>query len=92
MAVESRQVVVDSTADVLASDSADSVAAPVVFLKNRDTSHSVYIGPQGVTTGTGFELKPADVPLVFKLENGNAIYGICAGGETARVDVLEVGD
>lgn len=90
MAVRGAQVSVAASATLLAKDD-DSLSTPTVILKNRDTSLSVFIGGDDVTTGTGFELKPADPPFPFKLENGNAIYGRVASG-TVRVDVLEIGD
>ena len=61
-----------------------------VLLKNVTGTASVYLGPSGVTTATGFEWAPADGPLTWELEPGESLYGIVAATQQT-VHVLKAG-
>lgn len=60
------------------------------LLKNLTGTASVFLGPQGVTTATGFQWDPADGPLEIELEGGESIYGIVAA-VTQTLHVLAQG-
>lgn len=49
----------------------------------------VFIGPSGVTTGTGFKL-PGGGTISVQLDAGEAIFGVVASG-TSTVSVLTGG-
>lgn len=66
----------------------DSVAGAALLIRNRGAA-SVFLGASDVTTATGFELL-ADESLPVDLNEGEALYGICAAG-TVACHVLEVG-
>ena len=60
-----------------------------VVLYNVDATNDVYIGPAGVTSGTGFKLlHGSQVNLV--LEAGDAVYGI-SSASTPTVHYIESG-
>jgi len=60
------------------------------LLKNITASATVYLGPQGLTTGNGFAWAAADGPLEIELEPGEALYGIVST-TTQTVHVLRQG-
>jgi hypothetical protein len=82
MSTIGKQVVVDDSGPNLIESERFAV------LVNQDGANSVFLGGQDVTAADGYELKPNDqVALDFALD---AVYGICATGLSARVDVLAV--
>lgn len=46
------------------------------LLENTDT---IYLGPTGVTVGTGYPLEPGDI-MEFQVSNLNVVHAIVAGG------------
>ena len=89
MAIRSSQVSVAATATnltpTLADDSRTDYSITII---NQGTA-SVFLGPSGVTTANGTELKPG-ANISLDIRGDGAIYGIVASG-TNRVDVLATG-
>lgn len=48
------------------------------LIKNPTATASVFLGPSGVSTATGFQWDVADGPLEVELEPGESLYGIVA--------------
>lgn len=48
------------------------------LLKNATGTASVFLGPQGVTTATGFEWTTTAGPIEVEIEPGEKLYGIVA--------------
>lgn len=82
MAVSSAQITVNTTATLLAT----GVGRTQVFLSPQ-SGWTVYLGPSGVTTGTGF--LPASFPGFLILTDGETLYGIMGSGSQS-VHVLTV--
>lgn len=78
----SRQVTVTTTPTAILSGNQGVAVIRV------GAAGSVFIGGPAVTTGTGFELKNTDYPLVITT-TGDPLYGIVASA-TLRCDVLEI--
>ena len=53
----------------------------VKSLSTNNVANFVYVGPSGVTTGTGFALAPGE-SVPYALTNTNGIYIICSVGDT----------
>jgi hypothetical protein len=89
MAVSATRVTVDTTAG-----GTEIVTAAVtgggtrVNLRNRG-SVAVYIGADGVTTSTGYQLDAGE-SVGFLMEDGESVYGI-TGSSSAAVHVLKGG-
>lgn len=63
-----------------------------VTLKNVTATATVYLGPAGVTSATGFAWDAIDGPMDWTLEPGESLYGILAtGGATQTIHVLQGG-
>jgi hypothetical protein len=60
------------------------------LIKNFTASADVFLGPTGVTAGTGFQWASGDGPLAIELEPGESLYGIVTG-TTQVLHVLKVG-
>lgn len=60
------------------------------LLKNITGTATVFVGPSGVTTGTGFAWAVSDGPLEVELEPGESLYGIVAS-TSQTVHVLRQG-
>lgn len=83
------QISVGATATVIKAAPSAGHYRHSILIKNTDTTNTVYIGASGVTTGTGFPLKPGETMTLDR--NYAAVYGICAGGITVVVAYLEEG-
>lgn len=77
MAVTSNQVTCTTAATLIVPSDTDGAS---VVVKNTG-DRKVYLGPAGVTSGTGFELSSTGtVTLEIFLGPGEALYGITASG------------
>jgi hypothetical protein len=83
MAVVSAPVSVTTTATMLSSD--DPNGQTIQFTPPS----AIYVGPAGVTTGTGY-LLTAGVEYIYDLGADDDLYGVCASG-TVVVPVLRIG-
>jgi hypothetical protein len=79
-----RAVTVTETATLLAS--ADPTNRPV-WLQIMG-NNTVYIGDAAVTTANGFPIVKHGAPIQGVLAPGQALYGICAGGQTEEVRIF----
>lgn len=81
-----RAVTVTDEATLLAS--ADPTNRPVwlQIIGNK----TVYIGDASVTTTNGFPIVKHGAPIQGTLGPGQALYGICATGETDEVRIFTV--
>ena len=92
MAAAASRITVDDTAGgtPLATGDLGPSGARVV-VTNRDATNSVDLGPTGLTSGAGYELKAGEtVELV--LAAGDELYAIAASAATAIVHVLKTGE
>lgn len=97
MAVSSGQVAMNaSTAtQIVAAATSNTIyvghgtSSRNVILYNVDATNDVYIGPAGVTSGTGFKLVHG-TQVNLELGAGDAIYGI-ASASTPTVHYVESG-
>jgi hypothetical protein len=63
-----------------------------VLVRNSGATNEVYLGPSDVTSATGFSLAAAtSVGRPLELREDDALYAICASGESTTVSVLEFG-
>lgn len=84
MAVTSGQITVGTTATLIVSAVGNGERVHVF----NEGGASVYLGPAGVTTSTGYELENrSGIELV--LEPGESLYGVVATG-TEVVDYITV--
>lgn len=94
MAVTTAQVSVTTSATLIcrntASVGADDSATLGFVVKNTTGTANVFVGPTGVTTGTGFQWSATDGPLSIDLEPQESLYGIVAA-TTQVLHVLGVG-
>ena len=91
MTISSRQAVPIGTTPTLIVSHTASTGAPANYLaRNATGTATIYLGPAGVTTSTGFEWLSTDAPLSFALGVGEALYGVVASS-TQNVDVLGQG-
>lgn len=76
---------VDTAAD------ADAKDGGCIYLRNSG-AQVVYIGASNVTDTTGFPI-PATTTLAFDLDlaQSEALYAVCAAGESSTLKVLETG-
>ena len=79
-----RAVTVTATATLLAS--ADPTNRPVWI--QIMGNHTVYLGDSTVTTADGFPIVKHAAPVQGALAPGQALYGICAGGQTEEVRIF----
>ena len=86
MSAPQRAVTVTDTATLLVS--ADPSNRPV-WLQNTG-NRTVYIGDSTVTTANGFPIVKHAAPIQGSLGPGQALYGICATGETDEVRIFTV--
>ena len=86
MSAPQRAVTVTSTATLLAS--ADPTNRPV-WLQIMG-NNTVYIGDATVTTANGFPIAKHAAPVQGALGPGQALYGICAAGQTEDVRIFTV--
>lgn len=90
MAVQSAQVSVGTSATLLSvAETEASYDGISVTVSVPTGGTSVYLGPSGVTTGTGFLLN-AGQSASFDLGTGEVLYGIVGSG-TQTVYVLRSG-
>lgn len=81
-----RSVTVTETATLLCS--ADPANRPVwIQIIGNNT---VYLGDSTVTTVNGFPIAKHAAPIQGQLGPGQALYGICAGGQTEDVRIFTV--
>ena len=81
MAVVAARVVVSNEATLIAENTtapsgSDDAQTESYLLDNNTGTESVFIGPAGVTTASGFEWKTTHPPLTVPLEPGESLYGI----------------
>jgi hypothetical protein len=89
VALSSAQIAVGTTATELTIPEADRQEGAAITITNMGAA-TVFLGPAGVTTATGFPLAAAaTTPLV--LGSGERVYGVVAAG-TVNVGVLRTGD
>lgn len=86
MASPQRAVTVGSTATLLAS--ADPSNRPVWL--QIIGNNTVYVGDSTVTTDNGFPIVKHAAPIQGSLGPGQALYGICASGQTEEVRIFTV--
>jgi hypothetical protein len=79
-----RAVNVTATATLLAS--ADPTNRPV-WLQIIGNS-TVYLGDASVTSANGFPIEKHAAPIQGVLAPGQALYGICAAGQTEQVRIF----
>jgi len=79
-------VTVGSTATLLAS--ADPSNRPVWL--QIIGNNTVYVGDSTVTTANGFPIVKHAAPIQGSLGPGQALYGICASGQTEEVRIFTV--
>lgn len=83
---------VSTTAVRLSGTPDDAVSGQSCVLKLAAGSDTVYIGGDNtVTDANGFPWETIDGPLSFELDSGEAVWGVCASGESATVHVLNQG-
>jgi hypothetical protein len=87
--VTANQVSMTATAAVIKAAPATGHYRYSITIRNLDAANTVYIGIVGVTSSTGFPLKPYEAITLDR--NSAAIYGICATGLTATVSYIEEG-
>lgn len=87
MAVSSAQVTVTTTAQELSQNEADGDGHATLLLSNNG-SVDLYVGPSGVTTGTGFKVA-AGASLSVDLSPGERLFGVT--GSSSSVHVLRTG-
>lgn len=71
---------------VAAEIAANRAGRGKVTIKNLDATNNLYVGRENVTSSTGFELGPGEG---ITLETRNAVWGVCAAGQTATAGFLE---
>lgn len=86
MAVQSTAVSVTTSATQLSSSTDDAASGHTLVFTPPS---AIYVGPAGVTTGTGYLLS-AGVEYAFDLGPGDVLYGVAASG-TVVVPTLRVG-
>lgn len=86
MASPQRAVTVTDTATLLAS--ADPTNRPVWL--QIIGNNTVYVGDSTVTTANGFPIAKHAAPIQGSLAPGQALYGICASGQTEEVRIFTV--
>lgn len=82
-----RRVTATGTAAVVSGPPAANQSSLVVFIRNTDSTNSIYLGAAGVTSGTGFELVAGAAVSVI-LTADDVVYGI-TGGSSVRADLIE---
>lgn len=83
--ISAKRVSVQTAATQIEIPDSDTQQESVtVYLRNLDASNNVDLGGTNVTYGTGFTLKPGDIPLAVTVRNGDALY---AAAQTAPVVV-----
>ncbi|MEX2621161.1 MAG: hypothetical protein WD250_13190 [Egibacteraceae bacterium] len=90
MAIEAERVTVTDTAVALNDGIDDHIHGYSVLVTNRAATTSIDLGPSGVTSGAGVELKAGE-SISLDLTGGDVIYAVAPALETPRVDVLRVG-
>lgn len=86
MSSPQRAVTVTATATLLAS--ADPTNRPVWL--QIIGNNTVYVGDSTVTTANGFPIAKHAAPIQGALGPGQALYGICAVGQTEQVRIFTV--
>ena len=86
MSAPQRAVTVTATATLLAS--ADPTNRPVWL--QIIGNNTVYVGDSTVTTANGFPIAKHAAPIQGALGPGQALYGICAVGQTEEVRIFTV--
>jgi hypothetical protein len=81
-----RAVTVTDEATLLAS--ADPANRPVWL--QIIGNNTVYVGDSTVTTANGFPIVKHAAPIQGALGPGQALYGICASGQTEEVRIFTV--
>jgi hypothetical protein len=83
----SEQVIVTVDPTLLAPDSS---LGETVLIVNRDPSTSIFLGPAGVSSSTGFEVKAGTSPGPLLVPVQSDMWAAAAAG-SVRVDVLRLG-
>lgn len=86
MSAPQRAVTVTDTATLLVSADPSNRPVWLQITGNR----TVYIGDSTVTTANGFPIVKHGAPIQGSLGPGQALYGICATGETDEVRIFTV--
>lgn len=84
MSAPQRSVTVTADATLLVS--ADPANRPVWL--QIIGNNTVYLGDSTVTTANGFPVVKHSAPIQGSLGPGQALYGICAGGQTEDVRIF----
>lgn len=88
MAVVASRPVAGSPAVLLAQNTASSDASDAsvisVLLRNTTGTGSVWLGPSGVDSTTGFEWEVDDGPIALDLEPGESLYGYATIPQTIQ--------
>ena len=82
------QAEVNMTATAAKIPSSPLAGRRLVMIRNTGSS-TVYLGDDVVNSETGFPMYAKEV-ADFLVEEGLDLYGICDGGETSTVRVLEI--
>lgn len=91
MAITSASVTVTTTATLLSGADTDTVAGQTVFITVPAAGQTVFVGPSGVTTATGYPVATGtSFPWPLELGGGEALFGIVAA-TTQAVSVLRTG-
>lgn len=88
MAVKTKVTAVSTTAVAITSADTDITSKGFVTLTNNSAG-TVYVGPAGVTTSTGFPLKQNQVLANIEIKNNETLYAI-AGSGTSEIVALQV--
>lgn len=80
---------VDEIGCELPSGVAPLAARRVIAVYNTDASNTMYVGPSGVTSDSGYPVGPG-TEKAFAIAANLPIYGICAAGETVNVRTMEI--
>lgn len=88
MTIASSQVAVAGTV-LLADNTGDSPDAVRVYLTNASAAGTVYLGPSGVASTTGYAWVSTQPPFSLEVESGESLYGLNAAAGTVNVHVLK---
>lgn len=90
MAVTAAQVTVTTTAAALSATETDARSGEILVVLNTDATNPVYLGPVGVTSGTGFKLPAGGSTPALHLGAGESLYAVSGG--SVVVHVLRLGN
>lgn len=84
MALQAAVVAVGTSATRLDAADVGGDAASRIRIKNTHATNTLFLGPAGVTTATGYVLAVNET-VEFELRGDDALYGIAVAASTASV-------